>query len=356
VTSFRRVLVALTSLVVAVLGAAAMSPAAHADDDTTSWTVRPALSQYGSDRSVYGYTANPGQEIADGIDIANQGSKPITLDLYAADGFTTDVGGFDILTPDKESKEIGAWVQPSVKSVTVPAGQEVQIPFSLVIPANATPGDHMGGIVTVLDQRSSGDNGDNGTVIHQRVGLRIKVRVSGAVTPELKVDDVELDFDGGKNPFGTGNATLSYTVRNTGNVILGGTQSVKVAGAFGASSRTVELDRLPELLPGDTWTAEVPVDKVHALLWISGELTVTPVITDAAGSTSTLDPITVSARVTASAWSWVVMVGFVVGMVGLGWLLVFGARRWRRAAKARTEAKVAAAVEEALEEMASSKR
>jgi hypothetical protein len=345
VSFFKRLLV-LTALVLSALGLGSGGIAAHAtgSGEGISWTVRTALSKYGSDRPKFTYTLKPGEQVTDGIDIANKGRRKITLKIYAADGFTTGSGGYDILTPDKRSTGIGAWVKPAVTRVTIPAGKQVQIPFTMTIPANATSGDHLGGIVTVLDQQGSSDEP---TVIHRRVGLRIETRVSGPVTSQLKIEKLRLDYHG-SNPLGTGRATISYTVHNTGNTALGGLQKVKIAGGLGLSSKTVELPRLPNLLPGETWEAKTSVAGVRAMLWVSATATVTPVITDAAGSTSTLAPVSASARTVVSAWSFVYLAGFLIALVVLVRLIVLAVRRWRRFSKARVDAKVAAAVEDAL--------
>ncbi|MFL6024654.1 MAG: WxL protein peptidoglycan domain-containing protein [Marmoricola sp.] len=344
---FNRFLVALTALVLAGLGLGTVpAHAAGSPDSKISWTVRTALSKYGSGRPSFAYTVKPGEQLTDGIDINNTGPRAITLKLYAADGFTTGSGGFDILTPEKKSKGIGAWVKPAVARVSIPAGKQVQVPFTMTVPENATPGDHLGGIVSVLDQK---DPSGSGTVIHRRVGLRIETRVSGEVRSTLAVENLKLDFDG-SNPLGTGHATLSYTVHNTGNTVLGGLQKATIAGGLGLSSKTVDLARLPNLLPGESWKATVAVDDVRAMLWVTAKVRVTPVVTDAAGSTTTLDPVTASGRSVVSAWSFVILVGFLAALVALVWLVLLGVRRWRGFSKAKVDAKVSAAVEEALKE------
>ncbi|MGY2873300.1 putative membrane protein [Marmoricola sp. URHA0025 HA25] len=343
-SSFKRLFAVLTALVLLCLGVGTVPAHADGSADSYSWSVRTALSKYGSDRPKFTYTVKPGEQLTDGIDIANKGRKAITLKIYAADGFTTDSGGFDILTPDKGSKEIGAWVKPEVTRVSIPAHRQVQIPFTMTVPENATPGDHLGGIVTVLDQQ---DPSGTGTVVHRRMGLRVEARVSGVVRSQLKIEHVTLGYDG-HNPIAAGHATLSYTVRNTGNTVLGGLQRVKIAGGLGSSSRTVDLARLPDLLPGETWEAKASVDDVRAMLWLSGKVTVTPVVTDAAGSTSTLAPVTASTRAVVSAWSFVILLGLLVAVGLLVWFVVLAVKRWRRSSKARVDAKVAAAVEDAL--------
>ena len=353
-SSLIRFLAALTALVLGALSFGSSCAIAHAEGSAGSvaWTVRTALSQYGSDRPTFTYTVKPGQRLTDGIDIANKSRAKITLKIYAADGFTAASGGFDVLTPAKPSKAVGAWVTPAVARVTIPAGHQVQIPFTMTVPTDASPGDHLGGIVTVLDQH---DGSDTRTVIHRRVGLRIQARVSGELRSQLRIEKLKLHYDGG-NPFGSGRASISYTVHNSGNTVLSGLQKAKIAGGlFGLSSRSVDIARLPNLLPGETWDAKASIDDVHAMPWVTATVAVTPVITDAAGSASTLPPVRASSR-TVSAWSFVLLVGLVVALVVLIRLVVLVVKRWRRSSKSKVDAKVAAAVEDALLEEKSQKR
>ncbi|WP_183407261.1 WxL protein peptidoglycan domain-containing protein [Nocardioides marmorisolisilvae] len=344
---FNRSLLVLVVLVLAGLTLTVVpANAADSADSKIAWTVRTALSKYGSGRPKFTYTVKAGEQITDGIDINNTGPKKITLKLYAADGFTTGTGGFDILTPDKKSNGIGAWVKPAVARVTVAPGKQVQIPFTMTVPDNATPGDHVGGIVTVLDQK---DPSGSGTVIHRRVGLRIETRVSGQVQSKLTIENLKLDYDG-HNPLGTGHATISFTVHNTGNTVLGGLQKATIAGGLGVGSKTVKLPRLPQLLPGESWDTKATVDGVHAMLWVTGKVTVTPVFTDAAGSTASLNPVTASSRTVVSVWSFVLLIAFILGLIALVWLIIVVVKRLRRRSNEKVEAKVAAAVEERLQE------
>lgn len=310
----------------------------------TSWTVRAAPSQYGAQRPSFGYTVNAGDEITDGIEILNQGTEPVKVKIYPADGFTTAAGSFDLLPEEQHSQDVGTWVKPAVSSVMLAVGQIKRVPFSLAVPANATPGDHVGGIATVLDHKSDGASA--GTAAHDGASLPIKVRVSGAVSPQLKIESAKLDVAGATNPFGTGATTISYTVDNTGNTVLSGLQKVTVTGALGLSTRTFDGNRLPDLLPGERWQVRMRVNKVHGLFWGSAKVTVTPVSTDAASSTSTLAPITVSDRSVLSMGSFVLLAVAPLMVVAFAWLLNRLVYRRRSASKAGPDASIPAAVEE----------
>lgn len=338
--SLVRSLLVAVALLLGLVG----SPA-HAADDVSSWTVRAADGEWGPDRPQFSYNVNPGHEIRDGLVIGNRGKKPLTLKLYAADAFTTDEGGYDILGEDEKTSGVGAWIRINHAQVTVAPGREAQIPFTITVPDKAQPGDHAGGIVSVLER----DNAAAGMTINQRVGLRVRLRVSGDLEPRLEIEDTKLSFAGGSfNPSSRGDAVLTYTVRNTGNAVLAATQEASASGPFGAFRvKTGTLPDTPPLLPGDTWQVKVPIEDVHGLFWLTGQVTLTPYLTDAAGGVTTLDSVSDTTRDITAPWALLLTV---LALLALG----YGSVRWfirrRRRAARRSEARVQEAVEAALRE------
>ncbi len=194
-------------------------PAAAADGDVP-WTVKTAANNFGADRQDYGYTLNPGGRIEDGIVVVNDGATPLHLALHAANGVTTRTGELDLVTKDATSTGLGAWVHPDRDDVTVPPGESVEVPFAITLPNDAAPGDYVGGIVT--SQAQAGE-----------VGIRIRLRVGGALKPSVSVESVRVHYSGTPNPLGKGDATVTYTIHNTGNAILSARQTVSVSGPFG---------------------------------------------------------------------------------------------------------------------------
>jgi hypothetical protein len=64
------------------------------------------------------------------------------------------------------------------------------------------------------------------------------------------VESISAGFGNTVNPFGDGTATVTYTLHNTGNVRLTGSQAVSVTGPFGIKAK-VHGKQLPTVLPGD---------------------------------------------------------------------------------------------------------
>ncbi|BBH63846.1 hypothetical protein ACTI_05310 [Actinoplanes sp. OR16] len=330
-----RIALALAAALVALVPG---TPAQAAD---VSWTVRTASNSYGNDRSSYTYAVNPGMTARDALVVANHGSAPLTLAVYAADGYTTGEGQLDLLTGDKKSVAVGAWVQAAAKDVTIPAKSEAEVPFSVSVPANATPGDYVGGIVTSLSQSSSTETIN----VERRLGIKIKMRVGGDLVPGLAIEDLKVDYRGSLL---TGDATVSYTIHNTGNAVESARQEVSIAGPFGwLRTDAGTVDSPPELLPGERWAVAVPLKDVSPAVVLAATATLTPLLTDASGSTTSLDPVTATTRIWALPWP---LTALLVAVIALLVLLAVASRRRRARRKEREDERVREAVAEALRE------
>jgi hypothetical protein len=321
---------------------AAPAPAARAADGDVTWSVRTAANEFGSDRTSYHYTINPGSRVDDAIVVTNGGTEALDLAVYAADGFTTSSGQLDLLAGDRKSKAVGAWTTASGDHVVVQPGASTEVPFSVVIPKNASPGDYAGGIVTsrVTPDASKQVNVD------QRLGIRISLRVTGDLAPALAVEDEHVDFSGGFAPFAGGDATLRYTLHNTGNAVISARQTERMTGPFGwFAAATPKSAQPPQLLPGEKWTVRVPFTSVAAAFVAVGSTTVTPIVTDASGSTSALEPIAASAAAPAMPWTWLIVVLVLAALVVLALRVLPRLRAKRRASE---DARVQEAVDLAL--------
>ncbi|CCH29594.1 DUF916 domain-containing protein [Actinosynnema sp. NPDC047251] len=313
------------------------APGAALAQDPVTWGVRPAASaDHGDNRPNYSYAAEPGSTVRDALTIANHGDRPITLLVYAADGFTTAGGQLDLRPRGEQSTGLGAWVSAAQSQVEVPAKSAVDVPFTIAVPADAGPGDHSGGIVTSLavPEQSGGVNVD------RRLGTRIHLRVAGEAAPALAISDLAVDYRGTVNPLGLGSATVGFRVTNTGNLRMSAEQAVSVEGLFGLGGQERALT-VPELLPGAHLDFTVELADVPPLVRLDAEVRLTPKVegVDAGGQSG---DVTAAAGAWAVPWSALVLLVVVVGLVVL---LRLRARRRRVA----TDRRIAEAVREALD-------
>ncbi|MEU0283111.1 DUF916 domain-containing protein [Streptomyces sp. NPDC006195] len=333
--------VALPLLMALAIAGLCAGPAQAADGDVT-WTVRTAANGYGDDRSSYSYTVNPGGQVKDAMVVANRSKSPLELTVYAADGFTTDTGQLDLLTKDKKSTGIGAWARAGRDSVVIKPGTSAEVPFTVRVPGNATPGDYVGGVLTSLKQADEAE----GISVDRRLGIRVKLRVSGELKPKLAVEDLHIDYTGSANPFAKGDATVTYTIHNTGNALLSARQTVSVSGPFGwLRTEAGDIAAPPELLPGESWKTKVPVHGVAPGVSVAATATLTPLLTDASGSTTSLKPVEATAHGWAVPWTLLLLIVVLLAAVVGAFILT---RRTRARRKVREDARVQNAVEQAL--------
>jgi hypothetical protein len=306
----RGLAVAITTLTIA-LGAptvATAGAAAAADDGQLTWAVAPADTSQGAGRPNFVYAADPGDVIEDAIVVSNLGTDDLTLAVYAADGLTTSSGQLDLLPAGQPSVDLGSWVSLETDSVQVAPGASVKVPFTVTVPDDATPGDHTGGVVTSFVSAGAGSQ----VALDSRLGSRMHLRVSGALTPALTVSAPSIDYHQSLDPFSASTATVRYTLTNTGNARIAATDSVRVSGPFGASTARTAPVAVPELLPGSVLQREVEVSGVWPLFRLQADVAVTA---EGVGvGASTVPVVTASAAGWAVPWSWLVLIGLVVAL------------------------------------------
>jgi WxL interacting protein linking bacterial and host surfaces len=328
---------AATALVIAV-AAGLLSPpppvAAQADPEAITWGVVPATADGPDGRAVFDYKLDPGAELVDHVAVSNHSTEQITVAVYASDAFTTADGGFDLLPAAEPPTDVGSWIALDSGSLTVPARSRVHVPFRLSVPANATPGDHAGGLVASLTGVGTDPAGQ--VQVEHRVGARIYLRVTGELRPQLTVERIDAEYDGTWNPFGGGTLTATYTLRNTGNVRLTGAPGVEVAGPFGLGRRDAGGDPLPEMLPGDAFTATVRATGVLPLIRLTTTVAIQPSATDG----EQLEPAPSLAEARADVWAPPWSQGLLLLLVGAG---AAGWWWWRRRRRRRVAAQLAAA-------------
>ena len=257
-------------------GMAAAGPAQAQARSEVTFGVKPASATAPDARDYFSLGATPGGALTDRVAVTNYSTGPLQLTLHATDAANTAQGDLALLAPNAPSSGVGRWVSfPAGAAVRVPARGMVIVPFELRVPANASPGDHFGGIIVTLESAVSGPSGQRVRLL-QSVGTRLLLRVSGPAMPQLEIDHLRVHYQGTINPVASGRAVLRYRIRNTGNLALGGRQTVWISGIFGSSIHARSVRSVPLLLPGGSVEEAVTFPQVYPRLKMVAHVVISP--------------------------------------------------------------------------------
>ena len=220
-----------------------------------SWAVQPSSATGPDPRSTFTYTnLTPGVAIHDYVGVTNFSSVPVTFSLRSADAYVNANGDFDLRPADEKAKDIGSWVTFPKDSITLQPNERVNEPFTVTVPATATPGDHSGGVIASTLVTATNPQGLKVNV-DRRLAVPLFLRVAGPLNPGLTIESVSTRYHGTYNPVGGGKIDVTYTVHNTGNERLNLSQDISVTGFFGFTLASTRGKTLVNLLPGATYTA-----------------------------------------------------------------------------------------------------
>ena len=271
-----RTLVALAAVLTLGLALAPVVSASAADaPPSISWSVQPASETGRDGRLAFAYGVNPGTEIDDYVVVSNLGSAAQTFSVYGTDALTQfDTGSFGLLPAATKPKDAGSWITTKTDQITVEPSQSATIPFRILVPSDATPGDHTAGVIASVSTAAPGKK--NGIGIDQRVAARVYIRVAGQPVSKVSATGAVVGFSPSWNPFGGGDATVDYDVRNGGNVREDVAQSVTLNGPFGIQLAQLKVAPVVNILPGQATHIHQRVSGIAALVLLFADVKLTP--------------------------------------------------------------------------------
>lgn len=288
--------------------------AVSAEDDKLTWSVQPRPVRGQPLRSNYEYGIAAGQTVTDAIRVRNYSDELLVLSIYSADAFNGADGTLDLRRPQagELSTDVGAWITLAGSELRIPAQKTVDVPFTLTVPDQVEPGDHVGGIITSFFTASGGTAP---VKLDRRLGARVQVRVAGPLRPALTITNLTTSQSRGLNPISTSDVTTTYTVTNTGNVRLAAEQSIKVSGLFGFPSRRLRPDDVPELYPGNSVTLTQTLGGVWPVIRTTATVALAPKPTRPGDDFATDLRVSASRGMWTIPWTLLLLIGAATGVL-----------------------------------------
>ena len=249
----KKLLIALVGLSLALLAGSVIAQT----DGKVSFGIRPtkAFEDRPETFSYFSHELAPGAVLTDEALVINSGDAAVTLKLYAADGITAVNGGTAFARQGQEPTGVNRWLSLSVTEIALAPGEEMVVPFTITVPSNASPGQHLAGLVVAAppigEAPPSGEGeGQFAAMVVQQAAVAVVIDVPGPRVAALEITGTCLKEQGDLG------ATFVVAVRNTGNIFLKGEGSLLITDRNGEELASNPL-KLETVLPGDATRFQV---------------------------------------------------------------------------------------------------
>jgi hypothetical protein len=144
------------------------------------------------------YTAQQGQRIEGVITIVNLGAKSSEAKLYQEDyRFNADGQNF-FDQPGSQARSNALWTSFSPKTILVPAGEKVNVNYSIQVPQSAALSGSYWSVLFVEEAIAPMKNAETGVSINQniRYGIQLIVNLGSTGSTELAFQNAKLVKEG----------------------------------------------------------------------------------------------------------------------------------------------------------------
>lgn len=203
--------------------------------------------------------ADPGMVLEREISLSNKSNNTQTYYLISKDISGVGESGIPIFAdPGAEITgfELSTWLSYPTEPITLPPGASAQVPVTISVPQDATPGSHFGGLfVSVEPPRLR----ESGAGVGYEVGAIVSIRISGDVVESARIREFSTD----KLLYSSQNVKFLTRVENPGNVLVRPRGPLAITNMFGKQVALLTLNEtLGGVFPGTTrpyeisWTEE----------------------------------------------------------------------------------------------------
>lgn len=203
--------------------------------------------------SIIEERADPGQTYSWTLRATNVGVKTQELYVVKRDISSLSEAGKPIFANlgEKTGLELAAWVQIASGPFAIAPGETKDIPFSINVPQNASPGAHLGSIFLSSEPVRPETTGIG---IGYQVATIISLRIAGDVAEEAMLREFRTD----KTVYGKPEVNLITKIENLGNVIVKPRGPVEITNMFGKKVATLKMNEsAAAILPNEVRRFEV---------------------------------------------------------------------------------------------------
>jgi len=218
---------------------------------------------YSVSPTIFDMTANPGQTFRSTVRIINVNPYELNIFVDVADFVPKGETGTPRFIPVTEQTELASslakWVSAE-KEVNIPAEKTVEVPFTITVPQDASPGGHFAALMISTKPKSPvGDQSQVQTA--QVISSLIFLRVTGDITENSSIRSFRTTNYFLSKP----EATFELRIENKGNVHVQPQGEITIYNMWGQERGQVKVNQqslFGNVLPNSvrkysfTWTGE----------------------------------------------------------------------------------------------------
>lgn len=196
---------------------------------------------------------NPGDVLDEIMKVRNVSSSEQTYYLIRKDIVAVRDDNSPVFADEgaePTSYALSTWITLSEEPIVLAPGASAEIPVHIVVPANASPGSHFGGIfVSVEPPRLR----QTGAAVGYEIGSIVSLRIRGDVIENARIRSFSTD----RLVYGKPSVTFISRVENPGNVLITPHGPLEVFNMFGKRVALINVnDSLGGVFPGTTRSYE----------------------------------------------------------------------------------------------------
>jgi len=220
--------------------------AVHAQTaNSTSLTITPPF---------FELNVNPGDSWSSSIRVVNTNAAPLQVNAQVM-GFQAadDLGHGSFIQLSQlagNSDALANWITVTSAGVTIPSDGAADVPFSVSVPPNASPGGHYAAIL-IGTGAPTAQAGESQVGVSSFISALIFVRVSGNVVESAQIHAFSTD----KSLYQTPDVHFAINIQNTGNAHIRPVGMVQIYNAFGKLRGQISINgtgTLGYVLPSST--------------------------------------------------------------------------------------------------------
>lgn len=207
---------------------------------TTDVGMEPAYPNPNNERSqsIFIMEIKPGDRGENGVRLINSSKETRTVEVYPIDSVSSVSGSFSCRQRAEKIKDVGAWITLKETKITLVAGEQKTIDFTIDVPKSAGPGEH-DGCIAVQDTANLPAKSGSGVLLGVRSAIRVAVTVPGKIIKKLNIVRVDIKHIENRG------ISVSPVAKNGGNVSLDVTARAQLVSIFGQETKVKSNAKYP---------------------------------------------------------------------------------------------------------------